>query len=488
MRVDASHEAPTPTATEAPSRAAKARVLVVDDEPSARTGLEKLLAAEGYRVESAEDGLAALDKVDETAPDVVVTDLKMPGMDGLELLDRLRARDPRLPVIVVTAFGEVASAVAAMRRGADDYLTKPIDLDALLVSIERALERRDLRHEAENLRRQIRERHDEGLQGLIGASPAMQAVYRTVRQVAPSRATVLVTGESGTGKGEVARAIHALSPRASKPFVTLQCASLAESLLESELFGHEKGAFTGAEKRRIGRFEQANGGTLFLDEVGEIPLAVQVKLLRVLQERCFERVGGNETIRVDVRVVAATNRDLAEAVKRGRFREDLYYRLNVIHVEMPPLRARRGDVLVLAHHFMQRFAEENHKRILGFSDTARARIAAHDWPGNVRELENAIERAVVMCRGDRIEPEDLPPDVAGAEPEVGIRIPGSSMAEIEKYAILQTLEACGGSTKRASEVLGISVRTIQYRLAEYHRGLASCRSDDAEPDEASRSR
>jgi DNA-binding NtrC family response regulator len=445
----------------------KARLLVVDDEPSARTGLEKLLTSEGYRVWGASDGHAALERIDEVAPDVVITDLKMPGMDGLELLDRIRARDLRVPVLVVTAFGEVATAVAAMRRGAEDYLTKPIDIDALLVSVERALERRDLRVEAENLRRQIRERHDEGLQGLIGASPAMQGVYRTVRQVAASRATVLVTGESGTGKGEVARAIHALSPRASQPFITLQCASLAESLLESELFGHEKGSFTGAEKRRVGRFEQANGGTLFLDEVGEIPLGIQVKLLRVLQERTFERVGGNETVKVDVRLVAATNRDLADDVKKGRFREDLYYRLHVIHVEMPPLRTRRGDVLVLAQYFVQRFAEENHKRVLGFTDEARARILAHAWPGNVRELENAIERAVVMCRGERIEPDDLPNDLAGGEPSLGIRIPGSSMADIEKHAILQTLEACGGSTKRTAEVLGISVRTIQYRLAQY---------------------
>jgi two-component system response regulator HydG len=453
---------------ETPGQApAKARLLVVDDEPSARTGLEKLLASEGYRVWGAANGEAALERVDEVAPDVVITDLKMPGMDGLELLDRLRARDHTLPVLVVTAFGEVASAVAAMRRGAEDYLTKPIDFDALLVSIDRALERRDLRAEAENLRRQIRERHDEGLKGLIGASPAMQSVYRTVRQVAASRATVLVTGESGTGKGEVARAIHALSPRANMPFVTLQCASLAESLLESELFGHEKGSFTGAEKRRAGRFEQANGGTLFLDEVGEIPLATQVKLLRVLQERTFERVGGNESVRVDVRLVAATNRDLADDVKKGRFREDLYYRLHVIHVEMPPLRARRGDVLVLAQYFVQKFAEENHKRILGLSDGARARILAHSWPGNVRELENAIERAVVMCRGERIDEDDLPTDIAGSEPTLGIRIPGSTMADIEKHAILQTLEACGGSTKRTAEVLGVSVRTIQYRLSEY---------------------
>lgn len=461
-------------------QSAKPRLLVVDDEPSARTGLEKLLGSEGYRVWGASDGSAALERIDDVAPDVVITDLKMPGMDGLELIDRIRARDLRTPIVVVTAFGDVASAVSAMRRGAEDYLTKPIDIDALLVSIERALEHRDLRSEAENLRRQIRERHDEGLRGLIGASPAMQAVYRTVKQVASSRATVLVTGESGTGKGEVARAIHALSPRAPQPFVTLQCASLAESLLESELFGHEKGAFTGAEKRRAGRFEQASGGTLFLDEVGEIPLGIQVKLLRVLQERSFERVGGNETVKVDVRLVAATNRDLADDVKKGRFREDLYYRLHVIHIEMPPLRARRGDVLVLAQYFLQRFAEENHKRVVGFSDAARARVLGHPWPGNVRELENAIERAVVMCRGERIEPEDLPGDLAGSDATLGIRIPGSSMAEIERHSILQTLEACGGSTKRAADVLGISVRTIQYRLAQYgaRRGEEPAPEDD----------
>ncbi len=456
----------------APTRV-KARLLIVDDEASARTALEKLLSSEGYRVWTAGDGRAALEQIEENAPDLVITDLKMPGMDGAELVDRIHALDPEMPVIIVTAFGEVASAVASMRRGAADYLTKPLDLDALLVSLDRALERRDLRAEAENLRRQMREQHEEGLRGLIGASPAIQSVYRTVRQVAASRATVLITGESGTGKGEVARAIHGLSPRASRVFVTLQCASLAESLLESELFGHERGAFTGADKRRIGRFEQANGGTLFLDEVGEIPMSVQVKLLRVLQERSFERVGGNETIKVDVRLVAATNRDLSEDVKTGRFREDLYYRLRVIHIEMPPLRARRGDVLVLAQHFLKRFAEENHKRLVSFTDAARARILAHTWPGNVRELENAVEHAVVMSSEERVDVTDLPPSIVGGDDPLGVRIPGSTMEEIEKFAILQTLEACGGSTKRTAEVLGISVRTIQYRLAQYASGGAS---------------
>jgi two-component system response regulator HydG len=414
--------------------------------------------------------MSALAVAAERPPDVVVTDLKMPKMDGMQLLAKLREQDPYLPVIVVTAFGDVSSAVAAMRAGAADYLTKPVDFDALIVSIERVLERRDLRAEADNLRRQLREREGDGLEGLIGASPAMQKVYRTAKKVAAARATVLITGESGTGKGELARAIHNKGPRSTAPFVALHCASLAESLLESELFGHERGSFTGADKRRIGRFEQAHGGTLFLDEVGEIPAATQVKLLRVLQERTFERVGGNETISVDVRLIAATNRDLASAVQEGLFREDLYYRLNVVHIDMPPLRVRDTDVLLLANHFLRRFATDNKRPIEGFSDQARAKIVAHRWPGNVRELENAIERAVVLCDGSLIEEEHLPINVAPVAKGT-VRIPGATMAEIERYAILSTLEATNGSTTRAAEMLDISVRTIQYRLHEY--GLAA---------------
>jgi two-component system response regulator HydG len=454
------------------------RVLVVDDEASARSGLEKLLRQEGYAVESASDGENALSLVSERPPDVVVTDLKMPRMDGMQLLAKLREQNAEIPVIVVTAFGDVASAVGAMRAGAADYLTKPVDFDALLVSIERVLERRDLRVEADTLRRQLREREGDGLEGLIGASAAMQKVYRVARQVAGARATVLITGESGTGKGELARAVHVKSPRAKGPFVALHCASLAESLLESELFGHERGAFTGAEKRRIGRFEQANGGTLFLDEVGEIPAATQVKLLRVLQERTFERVGGNETVAVDVRLIAATNRDLAAAVHEGRFREDLYYRLNVVHIDMPPLRVRDTDVLLLANHFLRRFAADNKRSITGFSDQARAKIVAHRWPGNVRELENAIERAVVLCEGPLIEEEHLPIDVAPVA-KGAVRIPGATMAEIERYAILSTLEATNGSTTRAAEMLDISVRTIQYRLHEYGLAAKARRSPSA---------
>ncbi|WP_437752989.1 sigma-54-dependent transcriptional regulator [Sorangium sp. So ce1389] len=455
------------------------RVLVVDDEASARSGLEKLLRQEGYAVDAAGDGVEALEVAAERPPDVVVTDLKMPKMEGVALLGKLREQDPALPVIVVTAFGDVSSAVQAMRAGAEDYLTKPVDFDALLLSIERALERSALRVEAENLRRQLREREGEGVEGLIGASPAMQKVYRMARQVAGARATVLITGESGTGKGELARAIHAKGPRARAPFVTLHCAALAESLLESELFGHERGAFTGADRRRIGRFEQANGGTLFLDEVGEIAPSTQVKLLRVLQERMFERVGGNDTVSVDVRLIAATNRDLAAAVQEGRFREDLYYRLNVVHIDMPPLRVRDTDVLLLANHFLRRFAAENHRKIEGFTDEARAKLVAHRWPGNVRELENAIERAVVLCDDARIDAEHLPIDAAPVA-KGALRIPGATMAEIERYAILSTLEATNGSTTRAAELLDISIRTIQYRLHEYGMTAKSKRAPSAE--------
>ncbi|MBX3260504.1 MAG: sigma-54-dependent Fis family transcriptional regulator [Labilithrix sp.] len=448
----------------------KARILVVDDEASARSGLEKLLKQSGYDVSLAADGAVALEVAASTAPDVVVTDLKMPNMDGMTLLGKLREQDPELPVIVTTAFGDVSNAVDAMRKGAADFITKPIDFDVLLLAIERAFEQRIIRVEAENLKRQLRDRDGEGLQGLLGTSPVMQKVYRVARQVAGSRATVLITGESGTGKGELAKAIHSLSPRAKAPFVSLHCAAIPETLLEAELFGHEKGAFTGADKRRVGRFEQAAGGTLFLDEVGDIPPLMQVKLLKVLQERTIERIGSGQSVAVDVRVLAATNKDLAAEVREGRFREDLYYRLNVVAVEMPPLRLRGGDVVVLAEHFLHRFARENHKNIDALTDAARTKVLGHRWPGNVRELENAIERAVVMSEGPKLDADDLPFDAA--QPVQGpVRIPGATMAEIERYAILATLEATQGSTARAAELLDISVRTIQYRLAEY--GLSS---------------
>jgi DNA-binding NtrC family response regulator len=445
----------------------KDRILIVDDEANARTALAELLRDEGYAVETAADGFKALPKLEELAPDVVVTDLKMPGLNGLELMQKLRERDPEAVVIVMTAFGAVDSAVQAMKQGAADYLTKPVNVDELSLVLKRELERKRLRAEAGQLRERLSERRR--ISNIIGASAPMQQVFDTVLQIAPSRASVLITGESGTGKELIAAAIHEHSPRAKGPFVKLHCAALAESLLESELFGHERGAFTGAVGRREGRFEQADGGTIFLDEIGEISPATQVKLLRFLQEHEFERVGGNSTVKVDVRIVAATNRNLLQRVKDGHFREDLYYRLNVVSIEMPALRQRPSDIALLASHFLRKFVQENGKSIDGFTDEALAQLAAYDWPGNVRELENAIERAVVVCKKGRIGVEDLTAAILAAKPRTdGVPvIPGATMAELERYAILKTLEHTGGSTSRAAELLGVSPRTIQYRLQEY---------------------
>jgi DNA-binding NtrC family response regulator len=446
------------------------RILIVDDEANARTALAELLRDEGYAVETAADGFKALPKLDDFAPDVVVTDLKMPGMSGLELMEKVRERDANCVVIVMTAFGAIETAVQAMRQGAADYLTKPVNVDELSLVLKRELERKRLRTEAGQLRERLSERHR--ISNIIGSSPPMQQVFDTVLQVAPSRASVLITGESGTGKELIAAAIHEHSPRAKGPFVKLHCAALAESLLESELFGHERGAFTGAIGRREGRFEQANGGTIFLDEIGEISPATQVKLLRFLQEHEFERVGGNQTIKVDVRIVAATNRDLLQRVKDNHFREDLYYRLNVVSIEMPALRERPSDIPLLASHFLQKYARENGKTVDGFTDDALSQLANYAWPGNVRELENAVERAVVVAKKPRIGVEDLSPAIATAarRPDGMPAIPGSTMDDLERFAILKTLEHTGGSTSRAAEMLGISPRTIQYRLQQYSRG------------------
>ncbi len=446
------------------------RVLVVHDEVGARTAMQDLLGSAGCEVLVAADGVEALERLAERAPDVVVTHLDMPGMDGMQLIAELRASHRHVPVIVVSSAGEVRSAVAAMRAGAADYVTTPADCDELMLAIGRAIEERDLRLENENYRRQLRERHGEGMHGLVGRSPVMQDVYRMARQIAPSRANVLITGESGTGKGALARAIHALSGRAAGPFVEVHCAALAQTLLESELFGHEKGAYTGAERRRIGRFEHAHDGTIFLDEIGELAPSTQIKLLTVLQDRKFERAGGSDPIKVDVRILAATSHDLAADVAAGRFRDDLYYRLNVIAVHLPALRTRGSDVILLAEHFLRRFALENHKSITGFSERAMTKICSHRWPGNVRELENAIERAAVLCPGGTVGEEHLSQGRATPTGLDGIALPGATMAELEKYAILRTLEAAEGSTVRAAEMLDIGVRTIQYRLHRY--GLA----------------
>jgi DNA-binding NtrC family response regulator len=444
----------------------RGRILVVDDEVNARTALAELLRDEGYTVETAADGFKALPKLEDFAPDLVVTDLRMPGMDGLQLLKKAHERDAECPVIVVTAYGAVDTAVAAMREGAADYVTKPVNVEELVLVIDRALERRRVLAESRHLRERLSEH--QRIDNIVGSSPVMRAVLNDVLRVAPSRATVLITGESGTGKELVAAAIHQHSTRASGPFVKLHCAALAETLLESELFGHERGAFTGATSRRDGRFQQADGGTLFLDEIGDISPSIQIKLLRFLQEHEFQRVGGNQTIKVDVRVVAATNRDLAARVRSGEFREDLFYRLNVVSLEVPPLRARPTDIPLLAMHFLARYAKENGKTVTRFGEDALDRLMRHRWPGNVRELENAVERAVVICQGEVVRPEDLPGTVAPAPQESGMpQVPGASLADLERYAILKTLEFTGGSTSRAADILGISVRKIQYKLHEY---------------------
>jgi Nif-specific regulatory protein len=482
----------------------RGRLLVVDDEATARRALATLLTDDGFVVETAASGEEALEKLSQSPPDVLLTDVRMPGIDGIELLIRAKQLDANLAVVVMTAFGTVRDAVRAMRAGAEHYVTKPVDVDELSLVLERVLQARALRREASTLRERVRTEHR--FDNLLGSSPAMQQLKQTIAQVAPSRATVLLQGESGTGKERVAQALHEASPRREGPFVKLHCAALAESLLESELFGHEKGAFTGAQARREGRFRAAHGGTLFLDEISEVSPAIQVKLLRVLQEREFERVGGNETLKVDVRIVAATNRDLAQLVREGKFREDLYYRLNVVSLRLPPLRARTEDIPLLAAFFLKRYAAEAGKNIRGFSPDGMAALQAHPWPGNVRELENAIERAVVLCPSDLLTVDHLSLPTAVTAPrtpahlaapsnpsallttaaleKLGLPppIPGSTLESIEKYAILSTLEVCEGSTHRTARMLGVSVRMIQYRLREYRHGIkrTSLDSRDAE--------
>src|SRR4051794_5841526 len=389
----------------------KDRILVVDDEANARTALAELLRDEGYAVETAGDGFKALGKIADFDPEIVLTDLKMPGMDGLELLRKLRAEDEERVVVVMTAFGAIESAVSAMKEGAADYLAKPINFTELTLVLQRELERLRLRREAGLLHARLAERYS--FQNIIGSAPPMQEIFKTVAQVATARASVLITGESGTGKELIAAAIHERSPRAKGPFVKLHCAALAETILESELFGHERGSFTGAAGRREGRFFQANGGTLFLDEIGDISAAVQVKLLRFLQEHEFERVGGNETVKVDVRVIAATNRDLKAEVARGRFREDLFYRLHIIPLSIPPLRERPEDIPALARHFVQRFAARMNRAASDISEGAMRALMRYPWPGNVRELENAVEQALVFSEGSELAEADLPAFLRG---------------------------------------------------------------------------
>jgi DNA-binding NtrC family response regulator len=443
-------------------------LLVVDDERNSREGLARALAR-SYHVLLADGGPAALELLASHHVDVMLSDVRMPGMDGLALLQRALARTPRPVCIMLTAYGSIELAVEAMKRGAYDFMTKPINLDRLDLVLRRALRSRDMEAENDQLREQLDRKY--GLESIIGQSAPMHEVFETIKQVAPTRATVLIQGESGTGKELVARAIHQLSPRSRGPFVAVHCAALSHALLESELFGHEKGAFTGASERRRGRFELADGGTLFLDEVGEIDPAIQVKILRVLEERRFERVGGQETLDVDVRMVAATNRDLRAMVGEGRFREDLYFRLYVVAITLPPLRDRSGDVPMLVQHYLRQFAEENGKMIEGLSPEALEALAAYPWPGNVRELRNAVERMVVLSRSARLGIRDVPAQIreaAGGRPGLPVR-GGLSLAESERQMIARALRLHDGNRTRAAAELGISRRTLHRKLREFEQ-------------------
>jgi DNA-binding NtrC family response regulator len=409
-----------------------------------------------------------LEKLGQRTFDVMLTDIRMPRMGGMELLRRSREQWPEMDVIVITAYGEVANAVEAMKTGAYDYLQKPVDLDELELKVERLLERRRLSMENEQLWQDHRSRS--GLGQLIGESPVMQKLFDDIRQVAPARATVLITGETGSGKELVARAIHDLSPRRDHPFWPMHCAAFPETLLESELFGHERGAFTGAVRQKKGRFELADRGTLFLDEISEISPTTQVKLLRFLQERCFERVGGTDTIRVDIRIITATNANLDERVKEGKFREDLLYRLQVVTLQVPPLRERREDIPLLTDVFLKRYAAENEIPIPSIDPAVIRAFQAHDWPGNVRELQGYIERMIVMRRGDRITIDNLPPQLGGRaeRPAVSYLSGDVPLSDVEKHVILETLRRNNGNRTKTAEVLGIGRRTLIRKLQEYN--------------------
>jgi two-component system NtrC family response regulator/two-component system response regulator HydG len=447
----------------------KARIVVIDDEVNAASALCTLLKDDGYEVACAHDGAAGLALVEEMDANLVLTDLRMPGMDGLELLKHLKQSRPQTMVILMTAYGTVKNAVRAMKSGAEDYLAKPLDVEELEVVMERALEKMHLLEETRQLRERVADKYR--FENILGESPDMLRAFKAIRQVAPSNASVLLLGESGSGKELFAQALHQTGPRRARPFIKVACASLPETLLESELFGHEKGSFTGAITTRAGRFEAADGGTLFLDEIGDISPTVQVKLLRFLEEREFERVGGNKTFKVDVRIVSATHRDLPKKIADGSFREDLYYRLNVVEIKIPPLRERVADIPVLAQHFLTKFAASNGKETRTLSDEALGLLLRQPWPGNVRQLENAIERAVVLAEEAVLTPAHFPTLGGRLESDTaiaGISIPGSSLAAIEKEAILRTIESVAGSTSRAAKILEISPRKIQYKLKDYH--------------------
>lgn len=445
-------------------------ILVVDDDNAHRTMLRTLVGGWGYDIVEADDGSTAIEKVQERPFDLILMDIRMLKVSGLEALDRIKAFNPAIPVTIMTAYSSVETAIEALKKGAYDYLTKPLDFDKLRLTIERAMEHTRLKEENRLLKESLGKHFD--MQNIIGRSPAMISLLETVAHVAPSEATVMITGESGTGKELIAGVIHHNSPRKDGPFVKINCAAITETLLESELFGHEKGAFTGADRKKEGRFYQANHGSIFLDEVSEMPLTMQVKLLRVLQERELTRVGGEKVIPVDVRVIAATNKDLVDLKNRELFREDLYYRLNVVSLEIPPLTERRDDIPLLAQHFLEIFVDKNKKEIKGFTPKAMDQLIRYDWPGNVRELMNAIERAVVLARTDYLDDQDfsilqpLLPQAASAPSDVG-NIANIPLEEVEKAAILRMLESVDGNKSEAARRLGITRKTLHKKLKKY---------------------
>lgn len=445
------------------------RILIADDHDALRRGLALALRAAGHDTEEAENGNAAIEKLHDSYFDVVVSDLKMGGSDGLDVLRTTKSLHPSTSVILMTAFGSVGTAVEAMKHGAFDYVQKPFEIEEMEVKVEKALELKRLRHELDYLRHEQQETYD--FDRIVGNSQALQQVLTVVRKVAKSNSTVLIRGETGTGKELIAGAIHHNSLRSGRNFVKVNCAALQENLLESELFGHEKGAFTGADRQRIGRFEQADGGSLFLDEIGDMSSSTQAKILRVLQEHEFERLGGTRTLRVDVRLIAATNRNLTQMVADGRFREDLFYRLNVVSVEMPPLRDRKEDIPALADFFVKRFTNELKKRIDGLDPEALKVLMRHNWPGNIRELENVIERAVLLADGGTIGVGDLQigeptPQSASGEHATVVKIPptGIPLEEIERQAVVEALRMSNWVQKDAAELLGISPRVMNYKI------------------------
>ena len=445
----------------------KFTILIIDDEKNIREGLAADFEMDGYNVKIAANGKEGLELIANGDIDLVITDLRMPGsISGEQVLREVTTKMPGIPVIVLTGHGSIDAAVKAMQDGAYDFLTKPLNLAQLEVIVKRALEGRELSIKHTELLKQVSTQKKTGM--IIGKSAAMQKVMTLVKKVADARISVLITGETGVGKEVVANAIHNLSSRSENAFVPVVCSSLSETLLESELFGHEKGAFTNAESMHKGKFELAHGGTIFLDEIGEINQSVQVKLLRVLQEKKFERVGGEEPIEVDVRVLAATNKNLEEEVKAGRFREDLYFRLNGIHIEVPPLRERKDDIPLLLNSFLEKYNDENGKNISGFDSHARNALYKYDWPGNIRELQHCVESSVVMASGSEITLEDLPPSVSKASSLETISVPvGITLDEAEKILIQENLAANKGNKSRTAEVLGIGRKTLHRKLEEY---------------------